>query len=84
MSDKEIESVNIPDKVKTLHVGETYDLNVTVEPDSYKGLVKYTTSQSDVVSISEGGQITAESQGVATVKATAGNKSDSITINVEA
>ncbi|ADI97624.1 hypothetical protein SAOV_1111 [Staphylococcus aureus subsp. aureus ED133] len=45
--------------------------------------MKYTTKQTDIVSISDDGQITAKSQGIATVTAIAGNKSDSITINVE-
>ncbi|RNH93548.1 Ig-like domain-containing protein [Staphylococcus aureus] len=79
-----VKSVNIPDKIKTLHVGDTYDLNVVVEPSSQKKLIKYTTEQINVVSIDSEGQITAEAEGVATVKATAGNISDTITINVEA
>ncbi|HDA1816751.1 TPA: Ig-like domain-containing protein [Staphylococcus aureus] len=73
----------MPDSIKTLKVGNTYDLSVVVEPSDQSKLLKYTTKQTDIVSISDDGQITAKSQGIATVTAIAGNKSDSITINVE-
>ncbi|WP_409481495.1 Ig-like domain-containing protein [Staphylococcus aureus] len=69
--------------MKTLKVGNTYNLNVVVEPSNQSKLLKYTTNQTNIVSINSDGQVTAEAQGIATVKATAGNKSDSITINVE-
>ncbi|WP_229374780.1 Ig-like domain-containing protein [Staphylococcus aureus] len=69
--------------MKTLKVGNTYNLNVVVEPSNQSKLLKYTTDQTKIVSINSDGQVTAEAQGIATVKATAGNKSDSITINVE-
>ncbi|HGN7118102.1 TPA: Ig-like domain-containing protein [Staphylococcus aureus] len=82
-SETAVKSVSIPDSIKTLHVGDTYDLNVVVEPSEQKKLIKYTTDQTKIVSINSDGQVTAEAQGIATVKATAGNKSDSIIINVE-
>ncbi|MFK3320062.1 Ig-like domain-containing protein [Staphylococcus aureus] len=69
--------------MKTLKVGNTYNLNVVVEPSNQSKLLKYATDQTNIVSINSDGQVTAEAQGIATVKATAGNKSDSITINVE-
>ncbi|HDH6549546.1 hypothetical protein GZ142_09585 [Staphylococcus aureus] len=78
-----MKSVDIPDSIKTLKIGNTYDLNVIVEPREQHKSLKYTTKQTDIVSLSDNGQITAESPGIATVTATAGNKSDSITINVE-
>nr|WP_269472238.1 Ig-like domain-containing protein [Staphylococcus aureus] len=78
-----VKSVNIPESIKTMRVGEKYDLNVIVEPREQHKSLKYTTKQTDIVSLSDNGQITAESPGIATVTATTGNKSDSITINVE-
>ncbi|HDJ5948652.1 TPA: Ig-like domain-containing protein [Staphylococcus aureus] len=74
----------MPDSIKTLKVGDTYDLNVVVEPSNQSKLLKYTTDQTNIVSINSDGQVTAETQGIATVKATVGNMSDTITINVEA
>ncbi|MGT2357588.1 hypothetical protein ACVPOS_15930 [Staphylococcus aureus] len=48
-------------------------------------LLKYTTDQTNIVSINSDGQVTAEAQGIAQrSKATVGNMSDTITINVEA
>lgn len=79
-----IKSVNIPDSIKTLKVGNTYDLNVIVEPSNQRKLVKYTIDQTNIVSINSDGQVTAEAEGIATVKATVGSMSDTITINVEA
>ncbi|HDC3313658.1 TPA: Ig-like domain-containing protein [Staphylococcus aureus] len=72
----------MPDSIKTLKVGDTYDLNIVVEPSNQSKLLKYTTDQTNIVSINRDGQVTAEAQGIATVKATVGN--DTITINVEA
>ncbi len=66
-----------------MRVGEKYSLSAVVEPSNQYIKLKYTTKQTDIVSISDDGQITAKSQGIATVTAIAGNKSDSITINVE-
>ncbi|HGZ9288402.1 TPA: Ig-like domain-containing protein [Staphylococcus aureus] len=82
-SETAVKSVSIPDSIKTLKVGNTYNLNVVVEPSNQSKLLKYTTDQTNIVSINSDGQVTAEAQGIATVKATDGNKSDSITINVE-
>ncbi|HDS2061675.1 TPA: Ig-like domain-containing protein [Staphylococcus aureus] len=69
----------MPDSIKTLKVGDTYDLNVVVEPSNQSKLLKYTTDQTNIVSINSDGQVTAEAQGIATVKATVGNMSDTIT-----
>ncbi|HDA3086989.1 TPA: Ig-like domain-containing protein, partial [Staphylococcus aureus] len=50
----------MPDSIKTLKVGDTYDLNVVVEPSNQSKLLKYTTDQTNIVSINRDGQVTAE------------------------
>ncbi|HEK6808668.1 TPA: Ig-like domain-containing protein, partial [Staphylococcus aureus] len=49
----------MPDSIKTLKVGDTYDLNVVVEPSNQSKLLKYTTDQTNIVSINSDGQVTA-------------------------
>ncbi|MGF4032051.1 Ig-like domain-containing protein [Staphylococcus aureus] len=58
----------MPDSFKTLKVGNTYDLNVVVEPSNQSKLLKYTTDQTNIVSINSDGQVTAEAPCCATVK----------------
>ncbi|HEH0691063.1 TPA: hypothetical protein SGF29_001763 [Staphylococcus aureus] len=47
----------MPDSIKTLKVGDTYDLNVVVEPSNQSKLLKYTTDQTNIVSINSDGKL---------------------------
>lgn len=64
----------------TLEVGETLQLNVALE--HYNDAITYTSSNSEVATVSDAGLITAIAKGEATITASAGDISDSIKITV--
>lgn len=64
----------------TLEVGETLQLNVALE--YYNDAITYTSSSSEVATVSDAGLITVIAKGEATITASAGDISDSIKITV--
>lgn len=79
------ESITLSANYTTLYVGNSTKLSCTFKPNknSDKDNVKYSTSNSSIVSVDENGTITAQSIGSATITAEVrSNCKDSITIKV--
>lgn len=63
-------------------IGESYDMVVEIEPESAAPALEWVSDDTDVVSVDEGGRITANGIGVATVTVFAGELSASAVVNV--
>ena len=78
-----VTSVVINKTSLTLDVGDTYYLSASVYPSNATNKnVSWSSSNTSVVSVSSNGKVTAKREGVATITAKAGNKSDSILVYV--
>lgn len=75
-------SVTISDAPEQLPVGETAQLTVTVAPEDSTDKVKWASSDESVLTVSAGGLVTAVANGDATVIATAGGQTDSVSVTV--
>lgn len=80
--DVAVTSVSISGAPSTLTVGGTATLSATVSPsDATNKTVTWTTSDSSIAAVANG-VVTAKAAGEVTITATAGGKSDSVTITV--
>ncbi|MBQ3593616.1 MAG: Ig-like domain-containing protein, partial [Clostridia bacterium] len=81
----EVSEVTIDQGDVTINEGNSKTLTATVEPDNaIDRTVTWSTEDTDIISVDAvTGRVTALSVGVATVKATAGNVSDTCTVTVE-
>lgn len=77
----DVESVAVSPKTNNLEVGATRGLNATVEPDTAKQDVTWSSSD-ELVATVDGGTVTAVGEGEATITATAENETDTATVNV--
>lgn len=76
-------AVNLSQETVNLIVDGTLELTATIEPFYATDTVKWTTSDSAVVTV-EDGKLTAKSVGTATITATAGTVSSTCKVNVSA
>ncbi len=78
-----VTGISITGGDRTIDVGEVVDLEavVTTNGADYTGTVSWSSSNTGVVSVN-GGEITAESRGEATITATAGGESAAIKVTV--
>ncbi len=76
--------VKINNKIQSMAVGETYNLNGTYTPSKASDSVNWTSSDPSVVQVNAYGVITALKEGTVTIKATTLNNScmDKVTIKV--
>lgn len=79
----EVSSVTVSPKTNNLEVGTTRNLNATVEPSTARQDVTWSTSDESVATV-DNGTVTAVSAGEATITASAGNQTDTATVNVTA
>ena len=77
----EVSSVTVSPKTNNLEVGATRNLNATVEPSTARQDVTWSTSDESVATV-DNGTVTAVSAGEATITASAGNQTDTATVNV--
>ena len=67
----------------TLDIGETYTLRATVTPSNATNKkVTWSSSNSNIASVSSSGRVTAKRAGTVTITAKAGNKSDTVKVTV--
>lgn len=78
----EITGVTVSPKNNNLEIGATRQLNATVEPSEASREVSYSSTDESIATVSEGGLVTAISAGQATIAVSAGDKSDTATVNV--
>ncbi|NLD49500.1 MAG: hypothetical protein GX660_20300, partial [Clostridiaceae bacterium] len=83
-SRKPAEKVDINNKIQSMAVGETYELNCTYTPKDALDFVNWTSSDTSVAKVDENGVVTALKNGNVTIKATTVNKSrkDEVKIKV--
>ncbi len=77
-----VDSVSVSPKTNNLDVGGTRQLKVNVSPDTADQSVSWETSDSSIVAVDNNGLIEAVSAGSAQIKATAGDITDEVTVNV--
>lgn len=78
----EITGVTINPKTNNLEVGKTRQLNATVEPSGASQDVHYSSDDESIVTVDASGLLTAVAAGQATITVSAGDKSDTATVNV--
>ena len=78
-----VENITLDQSEKTLNIGETVTLKATVSPGNATNKnISWSSDKTDVATVDENGNVSANSVGTATIKATAGDKSDTCTIKV--
>ena len=78
-----VESVHLGLTKISVPVGKVFDITVTVSPDSATiGTVSWSSSNPDVATVNEQGQITALAPGHTTITVEVGGKSDSCSVEV--
>ena len=78
-----VESITLDQSEKTLNIGETVTLKATVSPENATNKnISWSSDKTDVATVDGNGNVSANSVGTATIKATAGDKSDTCTIKV--
>lgn len=77
----DVESVAVSPKTNNLEVGDTRNLNATIEPDTARQDVTWSSSDESVATVDDG-TVTAVGEGEATITATVENETDTATINV--
>lgn len=76
-------SIKINNKITTVNVGQTYDLNRTITPKTSLDTTTWTSSNSDIVKMGKWGEFTALKEGKVTITAkTLSGKTDKVTIQV--
>ena len=76
-------AVNISEDTATLEViGETTTLNATITPANAVETITWSSSDEDVATVDENGEVTAVGAGTATITATAGSASDTCEVTV--
>lgn len=78
----EITGIIVNPKTNNLEVGATRQLNATVEPSEVSQHAEWRSDNESIASVSENGLVTAVGAGQATITVTAGDKSDTATVNV--
>lgn len=79
----DVTRVTINKSSLTLDVGEAYTLSATVTPSNATNKkVTWSSSNTDIVSVSSSGRVTAKKAGTVIITARAGNKSDTIRVTV--
>ena len=79
-----VESITLDQSEKTLNIGETVTLKATVSPENATNKnISWSSDKTDVATVDENGNVSANSVGTATIKATAGGKSATCTITVK-
>lgn len=76
-----VESVSVSPKTNNLNVDATRQLNVSVEPSTAPQGITWSSSDEAIATVSNG-LVTAVGGGAATITATAGDVSDTATVNV--
>ena len=74
--------VTLDQTAVSLMVGETVQLNATVEPENSTDSVSWTTSDNAVATVSDSGLVTAIAGGQATITASAGSAKEECTVTV--
>ena len=83
LSRKPATKVNINNKIQSMAVGETYDLNCTYTPKDASDFVNWTSSDTSVAQVDENGVVTAFKNGKVTIKATTVNKSHADKVEIK-
>ena len=79
-----VESITLNQSEKTLNIGETVTLTATVLPENATDkTIIWSSDKTDVATVDENGNVSANSVGTATITATAGDKSATCTITVK-
>ena len=78
----EVTGITVSPKTNNLEIGATRQLNATVEPPEAPQEVSYSSSDELIATVSEDGLVTAIGEGQAIITVTAGDKSDTATVNV--
>jgi GH35 family endo-1,4-beta-xylanase len=74
-SKKPATKVSIDNKIQSMAIGETYDLNCTYTPKNASDSVNWTSSDTSIAQVDEKGVVNALKNGKVTIKATTVNKS---------
>lgn len=77
------ESMDINDFESTMSVGGTQTIAVILYPDDADDTVKYSSSNTSVATISQGGKISAKSAGTTNITISAGSISQTLQLSVE-
>ncbi len=76
-------SIKINNKITTVNVGQTYDLNRTITPKTSLDTTTWTSSSNSIVKMGKWGEFTALKEGKVTITAkTLSGKTDKVTIQV--
>ena len=79
----DVASITLNRSSLTLDIGETYTLRATVTPSNATNKkVTWSSSNSNIASVSSSGRVTAKRAGTVTITAKAGNKSDTVKVTV--
>ena len=79
-----VESITLDQSEKTLNIGETVTLKATVSPENATNKnISWSSDKTDVATVDENGNVSANSVGTATIKATADGETAECTIIVE-
>ena len=79
-----VESITLDQSEKTLNIGETVTLKATVSPENATNKnISWSSDKTDVATVDESGNVSANSVGTATIKATADGVTAECTIIVE-
>lgn len=62
-------SISLSASVKSLNEGQSFNLNAKVNSNAYPTTIRYTTTNSNIVSVSSSGKVTARGEGKAVVSA---------------
>ena len=77
------ESMDINDFESTMSVGATQTISVVLYPDDADDAVKYSSSNTSVATISQGGKISAKSAGTTNITISAGSIKETLQLTVE-
>lgn len=74
--------VSVAPKTNNIDVGETRQLNVTIEPEGIDEDVTYNSDDEDVATVDEEGLVTGVGEGETTITVTVEGETDTATVNV--
>ena len=79
----DVESVSVSPKNNNLEIGDTRQLNVTIEPSNATNQdVAFTSDNEAIATVDANGLVTAIAEGTATITVTVDGKTDTATVNV--